>query len=298
MNKQILLVDDNKNNIRLLADILEDEGYNVYTADNGASVQEMTFNLKPDAILLDIMMPNLDGFQVCELLKKDSETKDIPVMMVTARTDTEDLRRAFELGAFDYVKKPIDEVELLARLKSALSFKEHQDALKAMATRDGLTSLYNHTLILELLQKEMSKQDRNNASIAFVMLDIDFFKKVNDTYGHTFGDKVLKELSAIVSKNVRASDIVGRYGGEEFSIILTDIGLEDTLKLCNRIRREIEQHSFKVMDTTTNVTVSMGIFMKTPQDKVTMCEVVANADDALYAAKRSGRNRIEVYSRH
>lgn len=296
MNKKVLVVDDNKNNIRLLTDILEDEGYTVFSAKNGLSALEMTCTLKPDAILLDIMMPEMDGFEVCELLKKDNESKDIPVIMVTAKTDTSDLHKAFDIGAFDYVKKPIDEIELLARLKSALSFKEYQDILKAMATRDGLTGLYNHTLLLELLQRELSKQERQKSNIAFVMMDIDYFKKVNDTYGHATGDIVLKELAAIILKTVRTTDIVGRYGGEEFSIILSDLELEDVISLCERIRSEVEQYDFIAMDTTIHITISMGIFLKTPQEKALLGEVVIKADEALYAAKNSGRNKVEVFS--
>lgn len=295
MSKKILVVDDNKNNIRLLADILEDAGYTVYTAENSLTVPEMAFNLKPDAILLDVMMPKMDGFQVCELLKRDSETRDIPVLMVTAKTDTNDLHKAFELGAFDYVKKPIDEIEILARLKSALNIKQHQDMLKAMASKDGLTGLYNHALLLELLQKELLKQERQNGNVAFVMMDIDYFKKINDTYGHTSGDIVLKELAAIISNQVRTSDIVGRYGGEEFSIILTDIILEDVISLCERIRSEVEHYDFLIHDNMIHATISIGIFLKGCRENCTTGEIVRRADEALYAAKNSGRNRVEVF---
>ncbi|SDG68869.1 diguanylate cyclase [Desulfosporosinus hippei] len=295
MSKKVLVVDDNKNNIRLFVDILEEEGYTVFTAENGLTVLELTYIVQPDVILLDIMMPEMDGFKVCEQLKRDNETQDIPVIMITAKRDSNDLHKAFELGAFDYIKKPINEIELLARLKSALKVKEYLDLLKAMATTDGLTGLYNHSLLLELLKKELLKQERNNQKIAFVMIDIDRFKTVNDTYGHTAGDIVLKELAKIIRKNVRASDIVGRYGGEEFSIILSDTELNDAVNLCERMRLEVQNHEFILFDKSVHITLSMGIFFKTPQNTIALGDIIKNADQALYTAKNNGRNRVEVY---
>lgn len=294
MNHKVLIADDNKYNIRLLTDILQDAGYTVYTADNGVPVLEMTHSLKPDAVLLDIMMPGLNGFQVCELLKKDTETRDIPVIMITAKTDGNDINCAFELGAFDYIKKPIDEIEVLARLKSALRYKEQQDKLKDMAMKDGLTGVYNHVLLLELFQKELIKQQRHKGNMAFVMVDIDYFKRVNDTYGHTSGDIILKELAGIISVSVRGSDIVGRYGGEEFSIILSEVEFDEVLKLCERIRSDIENYVFRLSDETIHITVSMGVYFKTPEDKTISEDIIKKADEALYHAKRSGRNRVEI----
>ena len=298
MKKKVLVVDDNKNNVRLLTDILDEAGYTVFTADNGQPVLDMTYHLKPDAILLDIMMPMMDGFQVCELLKKDHETKDIPVLIITARTDARDLHKAFELGAFDYVKKPVHEMELLARLKSAIHIKEHQDMLKAMATKDGLTGLFNHALLLELLHKELMKQERQNRNLAFIMMDIDYFKKVNDAYGHTSGDIILKELADVISNRVRTGDVIGRYGGEEFSIILSDIGLTEALNLCERIRLEVQEHPFILPEKTAHITISMGMYFKTPGDGIHPGDVVIKADEALYTAKNNGRNRVEVYGQN
>lgn len=236
MSAKILIVDDNQKNIRLLKDILEDENFIVFTADNGLPVLEMTQSIKPDAVLLDIMMPNMDGFEVCKLLKNNYEVKDIPVIMVTAKTEANDLKKALELGAFDYIKKPIDEIEVIARVQSALRFKQQQDKLRELASIDGLTGIFNHALLIELFEKELKKQERNSSNISFVMLDIDYFKKVNDTYGHTTGDFILKELSNILSSSTRSGDIVGRYGGEEFSIVLPETNKENAYQLCEKIR--------------------------------------------------------------
>ncbi|MDQ7096863.1 diguanylate cyclase [Desulfosporosinus sp. PR] len=294
MNEKVLVVDDNINNIRLLKEILEDENFLVHTSDDGVSTLEMVLNLKPDIILLDIMMPGMDGYEVCRTLKTNSLTQDIPVIMVTAKTEGEDVKRALDLGAFDYIKKPIDEIEVVARVQSALRFKKQQDKLKEMASRDGLTGVYNHALLLELFQKEFTKQERSGGNLAFVMLDIDHFKKVNDTYGHMAGDTVLKELTKIIVSNVRNGDIVGRYGGEEFGLVLTDISLEKVCQLCERIRQAIENNAFDIGTELIKITVSMGICFRKPDDSLTGGEMIKKADESLYKAKLMGRNRIEL----
>lgn len=293
MITKILVVDDNLNNIRLLTDILEDENFTVYTADNGAAVLAMVHKLKPDVILLDIMMPGLDGFEVCKLLKNDFDIKDIPVIMLTAKTEGIDIKKSLEMGAFDYIKKPIDEIEVIARVQSAIRFKQTQDKLKEMAMKDGLTGLYNHALLIELFEKEIDKQQRNNGSISFAMIDIDNFKKINDTYGHISGDTVLKELSNILMSSVRGGDIVGRYGGEEFSIVFPGIDEQNAFQLCERIRKEVEDFNFEIGIETVKITISIGINFNELKGIINKREIIQKADEALYRAKHNGRNRVE-----
>ena len=293
MITKILVVDDNLNNVRLLTDILEDENFTVYTADNGAAVLAMVHKLKPDVILLDIMMPGLDGFEVCKLLKNDFDSKDIPVIMVTAKTEGIDIKKSLEMGAFDYIKKPIDEIEVIARVRSAIWFKQTQDKLKEMAMKDGLTGLYNHALLIELFEKEIDKQQRNNGSISFAMIDIDDFKKINDTYGHISGDTVLKELSNILMNSVRGGDIVGRYGGEEFSIVFPGIDEQNAFQLCERIRKEVEDFNFEIGIETVKITISIGINFNELKGIINKREIIQKADEALYRAKHNGRNRVE-----
>ena len=293
MDRKILIADDNAKNVRLLKDILEDEGYVVFTEDNGFSVIDIAHQIRPDVILLDIMMPGKDGFEVCRELKEDFDTKDIPVIMVTAKIDGKDLKKAFELGAFDYIKKPIDEVEVVARVQSALRHKLQMDKLKELASKDGLTGVYNHSLLMELFEKEYYKQERNGGSISFVMLDIDFFKKVNDNYGHTYGDVILQKLAAILTDSVRSSDIVGRYGGEEFSIVIPEFTLETVYRICERIRSTVEAYEFVVGKETIRITISIGICFKLANDQIDSMDMVKRADEALYRAKQNGRNRIE-----
>jgi diguanylate cyclase (GGDEF) domain len=296
MNKKVLIVDDNLNNIRLLKDILSDEGYIIYTSDNGAPVPDMVRGLRPDVILLDIMMPDISGFDLCKMLKRDIDTSDIPIIMVTAKTEGIDIKKALEYGAFDYIKKPVDEIELVARLQSALRYKAQQDELKEFATRDGLTGLFNHTLLLDLFEKELAKKQQNCNSTTFIMLDIDYFKKVNDTYGHSSGDLVLKELSDILASSIRRGDIVGRYGGEEFGIIIIDSTEEDVQLMCERIRSTIENYDFLIGNDKINITVSMGFCYQGKSTALSSGDLIKNADIALYKAKHKGRNRVEKYS--
>lgn len=296
MNEKVLVIDDNLQNIRLLKEILEDEDFLVYTSDSGLAILEIVTNLNPDLILLDIMMPVVDGYEVCKVLKGNSLTQDIPIIMITAKTEGEDVKKALDLGAFDYIKKPVDEVEVVARVQSALRYKQQQDKLKEIASRDGLTGAYNHALLIELFQKELAKQERSGGNIAFIMLDIDYFKKVNDTYGHLAGDVVLKELTQIITRNVRSSDIIGRYGGEEFGIVLTDMQLDTVYQLCERIRQSIEGNVFTIGTESLNITVSMGVYFKTAGDSINIGEMIKKADEALYKAKHTGRNKVEIYN--
>lgn len=292
---KILVVDDNRLNIMLLSQILEDENYEVHTLMRGEEVVSVSREIKPDAILLDVMMPGIDGFEVCGLLKEDLDTNHIPVIMVTAKTQGEDLKRAFELGAFDYIKKPIDEVEVIARLKSAIRFREQEKKLEVMAMKDGLTGLYNHELIIDLFEKECIKAERNHESLAFLMIDIDFFKNINDTYGHNAGDQVLKRLSRILEENSRESDIIGRYGGEEFCIGLPNTEEEEAYGISERIREAVEENIFITDEADISVTISIGCCLKKPENTSSCKDVIIQADKALYRAKNSGRNKVEMH---
>lgn len=295
MNEKILIVDDTNLNIEILTEILEDEGFSVFSTTNGLSILEMTRKIKPDLILLDIMMPELDGFEVCKLLKNDFYAKDILVIMVTAKTDGHYIKNSLELGAFDYIKKPLDKLEVIARIQSALRLKDKQDKLKELAMKDGLTGLYNHTSLMELFEKDLARQKRINSNLSFVMIDIDHFKNVNDTYGHIVGNIILKDVSDILINSVRQTDLVFRYGGEEFCLVLPGADKDGALLFCERIRKKIEDFNFDIGDKTINITVSIGIFFKDPQDNITQNEIIQRADNELYKAKSNGRNRVEIY---
>lgn len=294
MNERILIVDDNKNNLRLLQNILEDEDFEIYATVDSTEVVDLAVKVKPSAILLDVMMPILDGFEVCSLLKQEPLARDIPVIIVTAKTETQDLKTAFDLGAFDYIKKPIDEIEVISRVKSALRFKAQQDKLTEMASRDGLTGLFNHALLIDLFEKELLKAKRNKSSLTFIMMDIDYFKKVNDNYGHLAGDLILKQVAEILTNSVRSSDIASRYGGEEFGLVLPETNVSNACLVGEKIRSAVEENHFDIGNESIQITISIGIYSKEPEESIDSKEMIKRADEALYKAKTNGRNRVEL----
>lgn len=295
MNKKIMIVDDSRLNLRLLQDILEDEGFEVHPVNQSSDALQEVQNFRPDIILLDIVMPNIDGFEICKLLKEDARFADIPIIMITAKVEASDVKKALELGAFDYIRKPVDEVEVIARIHSAIKYKEIQDKLKEMATKDGLTGIYNHSLLLELFEKEAARCERLGRDTSFVMIDIDFFKRVNDTYGHQTGDIVLRELASILQNNIRSSDIVGRYGGEEFGIVISEISQNELNEICERIRAKVEVNNFYMGQEAIHISVSIGICTREAGTKLSISDIVKKADEALYLAKKKGKNRIVIY---
>jgi diguanylate cyclase (GGDEF)-like protein len=293
MKRKILVVDDNKLNICILSDILEKEGYDVYPLSDGVLVMQQVLSIHPDAILLDIIMPKIDGLEVCQSLKSTDETKSIPVIMVTSITDGSVLRKAFDIGAFDYIKKPFDQIEIIARLNSALRFFDQQKQLEVLAMRDGLTDLYNHRMIMELLENECSKAMHLQHPIAFLMFDIDNFKRINDTYGHKAGDFILHDTAKVLTETSESSDLIGRYGGEEFCIILANQPLEQVVSLSEKLRHSIEIHNYVVDHATIHITTSIGISYGKPDTDFMQNDYVITADKNLYKAKKNGRNRVE-----
>jgi diguanylate cyclase (GGDEF)-like protein len=202
------------------------------------------------------------------------------------------VKAALEAGAFDYVKKPLDDIEIVARVRSALRYKAHQDRLTEMAMHDSLTGLYNHRLLIELLERELATGRRKAQPVSFCMADIDHFKVLNDRYGHQAGDQVLQEVSRLLIQGLRKSDPVGRYGGEEFGIVLGGCSPDKAEALCERLRQVIETHPFVVLGQSVTVTVSLGLAHADPEEDVSETDLVRRADLALYKAKEQGRNRL------
>lgn len=292
MNERILIVDDHKNNIRLLEDILQDEGYETYRAYDGEEAIKKAFNIQPDLVLLDIMMPKLDGYSVCETLQKSSETVGIPIIMVTARVESRALKKALEVGAYDYIKKPIDDIEVLARVASALKHRKHLITLKNRSFKDGLTGVCNHSACQEIIDKELKNTSKK--MLSFVMLDIDHFKHINDKYGHIAGDAILKELAIVVSTVVKGRARLGRYGGDEFYVISSVNDISETQQLCDEILKSVENHVFSIPNDQLNLTVSIG-YRCNPKEQVSTNCIIADADKALYQAKEEGKNKVVSY---
>lgn len=299
---RVLVIDDNAVIKRLASILLLKKGYVVEVAANGAEGINLAKSFQPHVILLDVMMPEIDGYEVCRCLKSDVQTKDIPIIMVTSRAEIVDKVRGLELGAADYIQKPFDHEELQARVATQVKMKilwdelqEKNKLLEELVKKDGLTELYNHRYFHDRMVEEFSRCKRYGLSVCCVLMDIDFFKKINDTYGHQAGDEILHRLGQIILDNIRDVDIGARYGGEEFALILPHTRLVNAVQFSERLRRSIEETEFLFAGTSMQVTVSLGVACLPENDPKSHTDLIRFADDALYAAKTAGRNRVEIY---
>jgi two-component system cell cycle response regulator len=303
---RILIVDDHEDNIELLRARLDSWGFATDSAADGEQALQRIQESPPDLILLDVMMPKIDGIEVARRVKGDRSLPFIPIIMQTALDATENKVEGLEAGADDYITKPIDFAELKARVNSMLRIKRLQDALEErerqlleanerlrhMSQTDGLTGLDNRRHLEERIDEMFEHARRLNEPFACVMCDLDRFKSVNDTYGHQAGDAVLKQFARILRHEVREIDRVGRYGGEEFMLLLPGTVLDAAVTFAERVRKEVEGHTFTFEGTQICRTASFGV-SAWPHPRIGNCDVLVRAaDDALYVAKETGRNRV------
>jgi two-component system, cell cycle response regulator len=303
---KILIVDDHEDNIELLRARLEARGYEVHGANDGYAALEAVERVRPDLILLDVMMPKMDGIEVVRRLKANPNLPFIPVIMQTALDSTENKVEGLDAGADDYITKPINFAELEARVNAQLRIKKLETQLKdrendlsdlneklrKISMTDGLTGIENRRSLEERLKEMWSHSIRLHEPIAIIMCDIDKFKSVNDKYGHQAGDAVLKEIARLLKDEAREIDRVGRYGGEEFLLILSGTVLDAAVTFAERLREKVENHTFPYEGGTLRRTMSCGV-AAAPHPKVQDQEaLVRAADDALYVAKETGRNRV------
>jgi len=295
----ILIVDDTKSNITILMELLSDT-YDVIVALDGSSAIETLKEEHVDLILLDIMMPEMDGYEVCEILKQDKDLKDIPIIFITAKTDEESIEKAYDVGGMDYVTKPFKPKELLARVKTQLHIQKlltdleaSRQALKELAERDPMTNLYNRRYFATISEQNLKMAQRYNYELSAIMLDIDKFKNVNDTYGHSVGDDVIVMIANTLKTFERESDVVSRFGGEEFVVLFPQTSLETAAEISERIRLEIEKSIVNLEDgQKISVTVSIGVSQVHNTNDGSINDVIQRADEGLYRAKESGRNRV------
>jgi len=299
---KILIVDDSRLIVHVARTILVRRGHEVIVAQDGTVGLELARTHMPGLILLDLVMPAVDGYEVCRRLKADPLTEDIPVIMLTSKAEAADKVKGLEMGAVDYVTKPFDEGELLARVNIHLRLKELYEALQErnrqlqdLANRDGLTGLYNHRYFQEQVGKDFARARRYHQPLSSVMLDIDHFKKVNDTYGHQTGDVILRTVGKLMLDSLRESDVPARYGGEEFALILYFTDSRGAFEVADRLRRMVETHIFHAGAETLQVTLSAGVATYPHPAIQEVQHLVECADKALYAAKQNGRNRVECY---
>ena len=292
--QSILIVDDNPTNIQILNEILS-PSYTIFFATNGLDALGIADKEKPDLILLDIMMPEMDGYEVCRRLKENPQVREIPVIFVTAMAEVEDETKGLELGAVDYITKPVSAPIVKARVKNHLELKQQRDFLGNMSTIDGLTGIANRRRFDGLLQQEWARASRHKTVLSLLLVDIDYFKQFNDHYGHLAGDDCLKQVAQKLAVNLlRPADAVCRYGGEEFACILpnTDYVGAKTFaeRLCKSIAGVQIQHSFSKVERV--VTVSIGVASVVLPGTSKPSDLINSADTALYEAKRTGRNKV------
>lgn len=304
---KILLVEDSKGQAEATKSFLEKKGYEVTWAEDGLTAFKIAKSQKVDIILLDRVLPDIDGNEICRWLKLNQDTKGIPIIMLTVKDSVSDKVNGLEAGADDYLPKPYDEVELNARIYSCLRTKTLQDELRqknkqleemltrveTLAITDPLTGLFNRRRFESILSLEFKKATRYQAPLSCMMIDIDHFKEVNDAYGHRTGDMILKEIAGIIHKNIREVDTAARWGGEEFAVLIPNTTKEDAFQPANRILKTVSKHSFPDIGGR-HVTVSIGIADIMDPAITNEEKLVHAADLAMYAAKRKGRNKIET----
>jgi diguanylate cyclase (GGDEF)-like protein len=307
----ILLVDDKKENLLALESILETPGLNIFTALSGNAALGLMLEHDFAVVILDVRMPEMDGFEVAELMRKSEKTKFIPIIFVTAFSEDENyIFKGYETGAVDYLHKPLDPVILKSKVnifleldrnkkeleQSKKKIEKQNERLKELSITDGLTGLYNHRHFQNMLKREFAMVRRNSSDLSCFMIDLDYFKDVNDTFGHTFGDFVLQRFALLLKEAVRETDIVARYGGEEFALLLPHTSLEGALVLAEKFRKKAEECVYENDGHTKRVTASVGVASYGTHHPSASSELVSFADQALYRAKAEGRNQVRFYN--
>jgi diguanylate cyclase (GGDEF)-like protein len=285
-------------NLRILKELLGDE-YNLISSISSVDVLDMAIEYEPDLILLDIMMPHCNGYELCKILKSNPKTKDIPVIFITVRTDEDSIEKAYSVGGIDFISKPFKPKELMMRISTQLKLKrviedleKSKEQLRNLASLDSLTGLYNRRYCMNVSQDMIEASKDKNISV--MMLDIDEFKSINDTYGHLGGDKVLIEISNKIKDFMQDLGVVCRYGGEEFVILLPKLDINEAYLLAKKLNENIANLKIEFEGNDIYLTVSIGVAdIKTKYEK-TIEQALHRADNALYRVKNSGKNSVEI----
>lgn len=301
--KTLLLIDDSKTARARVRQVLETHAVftDVIEATNGLEGFKALLSHPVDVILCDLIMPEMDGFKFLDMKRSKPEFDDVPVILLTAQGEIRNKIQGLERGASDYLVKPFDDGELLARVKVQLKIKTLQDELRAanehlreLSNRDFLTGLFNRRYLMSELEKEFYRAKRMGRDLSVLMIDIDYFKRCNDTYGHKVGDQVLVKVAQTIGDQLRRFDLLARYGGEEFIIALPETGSAGAEQVAERYRRNVESLRVAADDRIISVTISIGVATYSEANYDNLDELIEAADAKLYEAKAAGRNRVMV----
>ena len=285
----VLVVDDDADKTNLLEVALGMEGYDVRTAANGKEALAAVESYPPDLIITDVMMPEMDGYELARRIRQNPQTKFIPLILQTAgRRDADDIRMGSEVGALGYITDPMDLDLLLARTRTLLDFKAYLDTCQEAAFTDDMTGLANRRRFERQLEREIARTDRYSHPFSLLMLDIDEFKQVNDSFGHEAGDEVIRRLGKTLQEGLRGIDLAARIGGDEFAVILTETAFARAIEVAERLRLAIKAIEIPEVGT---ITASVGV-AEAPTCAQGPRELLACADAALYKAKHEGRDRV------
>ena len=293
----ILIVDDATTNIEILYELLKNE-YDIKAAKSGKKALEIARDyIKPDLILLDVVMPGIDGYEVCKTLKNNQSTQNIPIIFVTGNGSSVDEERGLNMGAVDYIRKPFHDSVVKARVKNHINLKLKSDMLEELSLCVGLSHIPNRRNFDERFDIKYKESQRDEVSFCVMMIDIDFFKLYNDNYGHGKGDEALVKVASALQKALkRPFDMVARYGGEEFVVLLKDIDIDGVKKVASLLIEDVQ--NLKIVHEYSNVsdyiTISVGVAFKDANANVTKEALLKDADDALYIAKQNGKNRYFI----
>ena len=297
---RVLLADDDQVSCHILKETLTRWGFDVITAKDGLEAWDLLQDENaPRLAILDWMMPGMDGIEVCQKIREQSTGPYIYILLLTSKKEKEDIVRGMAAGADDYVSKPFDPQELQMRLKAGkrivdlqAKLLQAQEELHHMATHDSLSGLHNRLSILEMLERELSRAGRDGSDVAVIVADLDHFKNVNDTLGHLAGDTVLREVAGRLRSNLRGYDAVGRYGGEEFLVVLPSCGPRPAGEIAERLRKAVAEKPVQLPEGAVHVTLSLGVATCKTCSSEQLEAVIRAADAALYEAKAKGRNRV------
>ena len=301
---KVLLVDDVPDNIDILFQTLKSKNYQISIANSGAKALDLVLKLGPDLILLDIMMPEMDGYEVCKRLKADASTRDIPVLFITAKTETKDVIKGFRVGGLDYITKPFRLEEVLARVETHLrlrktlrdkdnlisELRDTQEILMNSARMDLLTGLLSRPGLEDKLVQEQSKSQIMGKAFSVILADIDHIGEINSKFGMKMGDQIIIRTGSILKESVANQELVGRWSSEEFLILLPETTLEEAKALAEKIRSRIEKEKLDFNQNQISLTLSMGVNHCLPDMEWDKC--IAEAQECMHQAKALGRNRL------